>query len=672
MLRAAQLKKSLSRLRPRRRQAPARKPVDARTELLNLAPNPCFRPGPAAGSADDAMPAGLYVHVHNSAHAVTIPGRPGLTGVRVTGTSSNNDTFVAPDGREAKGQFRLGMRPGATYTASVHVVLAEPLRGVLRNTALRIVVGVMKGSSTDAAYARSVPAFNEHGDHRISITFTVPEDATAAWIRLVSGMAEGMGEVYWHSFMLTETASRIDYFDGSRPADDFFEYGWTGQPHASPSRRVLRKAAAVAASLGEGARRTIADRAGQLAASGQAGEAEALIQQLRSREDSYLHCAIAHVRLAGGDDPSARAALRTAIKLGDPSGDAAFALGALEEKARSWSSAAKRYREALDKEPTNSARAYGLVRMLERLGKPDEAMAAAAAGVDADAGLPFSGHAVLARGTKAFTVRREVGRFLVANLDEIRIRAAQRLERPATTSLRMPIFVYWGQGFESAPAVVQRCHAALRLNNPSADIHELTDARVPFYVDIPEAILAALGDDRTHKSDLIRLALLERYGGIWLDATCFVSEPLTPRVDRLLENGDTFGFTYSPAMISSWFLASRQSSYVIHLWRAALFMWWEERGELLGYFLLHHFFEMLYELDDRFRAEWEKGTQLSSRPPHALQAAMLKDYEPTDYQTALENSFVHKLTHKARKPVIVSPASLISHFVRGDLPLRRS
>jgi hypothetical protein len=148
-----------------------------------------------------------------------------------------------------------------------------------------------------------------------------------------------------------------------------------------------------------------------------------------------------------------------------------------------------------------------------------------------------------------------------------------------------------------------------------------------------------------------------------------VSEPLAARVEGLLESADTFGFTYSAPMISSWFLASRPQSYIIHLWRAAMFMWWEERAELIGYFLLHHFFEMLYELDDRFRADWDKGTRLSSHPPHALQATMLADYEPTRYQDALKNSFIHKLTHKARKPVIVSPDSFISHFVRGDLPL---
>jgi tetratricopeptide (TPR) repeat protein len=665
---ARKIKKSLSGLRrswPRER-ARSRSPI----ELVNLAPNPGFRPAPAGSDTSAATPDGLYVHVHNVAHAMTVPGPRAVTGVRVTGTDGSTDTFVAPGGRESKGQLRLGMRPGQTYTASVHVVLSEPLRGLLRNTALRIVVGTMNGSATDANFARSVPALNEHGDHRISLTFTVPDDVTSVWIRLVSGASDGMGEVYWHSFMLTETSSRVDYFDGSQPADEFFTYTWTGGPHASPSRRVLRDPAAIAASLGADARRSMADKAAQLAASGQSGEADALIRYLRSvREDSDLHRAVARVSLAEGDQKSARSALRTAIKQGDPSGDAAFVLGTIEEKARAWGSAAKRYREALDKEPTNSGHAYSLVRMLDRLGRLEEAKAVAAAGVEADADLPFSGHALLDRGTKAFSVRMEVGRFLAENLGEIRTRATQRLERPASTSLHMPIFVYWGQGFDAAPAVVQRCHAALRLNNPSADIHELTDTTVPYYVDIPEAILTALGDDRTHKSDLIRLALLERYGGVWMDATCYASEPLAPRVESLLESADTFAFTYSTPMISSWFLASRPGSYVIHLWRAALFMWWEERAHLLGYFLLHHFFEMLYEMDDRFRADWDKGIRLSSDPPHALQATMLEDYEPARYRSALENSFIHKLTHKARKPLIVSPDSFISHFARGDLPL---
>jgi hypothetical protein len=362
----------------------------------------------------------------------------------------------------------------------------------------------------------------------------------------------------------------------------------------------------------------------------------------------------------------------------DPSGDAAFLLGTIEERGRHWASAAGLYQTGFDKDPTNSARAYRLGAALDRLGKSDASAAARAAGLAADLGLPFEGRAVLDRTARelglaamAFTARMEVGRFVADNLDEIRTRAAQRLERPTATSLRMPIFIYWGQGFQAAPAVVRQCLAALRLNNPGADIHELTDAALPYYVDLPEAVLAAVGDNRTHLSDLIRLALLERYGGVWVDATCFVSEPLAPRVGRLLDDADTFAFTYSTPMISSWFLASRPDSYLIHLWRAAMFMWWEVRSELVGYYLLHHFFEMLYELDDRYRADWDKGTRLGSRPPHALQATMLADYDALTYQGILDESFVHKLSYKTRSSTVLSPDSYLAHFVRGDLPLSR-
>ncbi len=617
----------------------ARTRAGAQPTVVNLVPDPAFR-----GGLD-----GLYVHKHNTCELVEVPGRPKVIGARVTGSNDNNDTHIAPGGRNQPGDLRLGMRPGGTYTACVSVFLPEPLTGLLNPGALRIIPGCVVGGSTRWAVAQSARARNEFGEHRISVTFTVPADATAAWIRLHSGMSAGHGVVYWYDYALTETDHPVDYFDGSTPDDEFFTYEWTGVPNASPSRRTLR--------VGPGS--AVAEQAVRLAARGEVAEAEAL-----AGTDQLL---TARLRAARGDTAAARPELRRLAQTDDPDGDAAYELGTLALAEGAWPTAVKWLRTAVEKRPATPERHYRLAFAYDKLKRRDDSKRTAADGLEHDGPLPFDGRAVLDLDVKCFGARREVGLFLDEHLDQIRTQAEQRLARPAATTLDQPIFVYWGQGFGQAPPLIRACVAALRANNPGERVHLLTDADLAYYVDVPEDLAAALAGNKTHFSDLLRLLLLEKFGGVWVDGTCFVSEPLRPHIDRALAEGSVFAFNYHGPYVSSWLLAARRGSYAMHLWRAAIFLWWERRGELIDYFLLHHFFEMLHHLDPRFRAEWDEGLRLSSAPPHALQTEMLRPYDPARFREIMAGSFAHKLRYKYQ-PYEVTSDSYLAHVIRADLP----
>jgi tetratricopeptide (TPR) repeat protein len=652
------LRSSLARVRAvaERRLRPPSSPMTpppppAVPSVLNLVPDPGFR-----GEPDRPFDAGgLYVHSHNSCEFADVPGRPGVRGARVEGVGANNDTHIAPGGRNAAGAFRLGMRPGHTYTAGVSVYLPEPLTGTLHPAALRLVPGCVVDDAVDWAVARSAPARNEFGHHRISVTFTVPADATAAWIRLHSGMSAGHGVVYWYDYALTETDVALDHFDGSTPAGDFHVFAWTGEPNASPSRRTVRIGRAATSA-------EIAAEAVRLARAGVTEESRYLRGHFTGER-----LAVARIALAEGDRAAAVEALDEVVEAGDPDGAAAYELGRLALTEHRWAAAEKQLRTAVTKRPEDYERGYALAFAYDKLRRRDDSKRTSAAALVHDTKLPFDGPAVLDMDVTSFGARRELGVFLAGNLGRIRTQAEHRLARPVASTFDQPIFIYWAQGFEQAPPVVRTCLAALKATNPDSRVHELTDANLSGYVDVPDGLLDAIGGNRTHFSDLLRLLLLEKFGGIWVDATCLVSEPLRPRVTRALERSSVFAFNYTGPYISSWFLAARPGSYVVHLWRAACFLWWEKRGELVDYFLMHHVFEMLYHLDDRFRADWDAGTRLNSKPPHALQEVMLQAYDPDMYQTVMEGAFAHKLRYKFQAHELQSE-SYLARIIRGDLP----
>lgn len=64
-----------------------------------------------------------------------------------------------------------------------------------------------------------------------------------------------------------------------------------------------------------------------------------------------------------------------------------------------------------------------------------------------------------------------------------------------------------------------------------------------------------------HRADYVRAFLLQRYGGLWVDADCLVMQPLQPVLDLLAEH-DMVGHRERSGLVSNAFLAARSGSRI--------------------------------------------------------------------------------------------------------------
>ena len=97
---------------------------------------------------------------------------------------------------------------------------------------------------------------------------------------------------------------------------------------------------------------------------------------------------------------------------------------------------------------------------------------------------------------------------------------------PAEQQRSNKVWVCWLQGMDAAPELVQRCYRSLQENLTDREIILLTEDNYRQYVSFPEHIQQKIDTGvitRTHFSDLLRLELLIRHGGTWIDATVFCS-----------------------------------------------------------------------------------------------------------------------------------------------------
>lgn len=209
------------------------------------------------------------------------------------------------------------------------------------------------------------------------------------------------------------------------------------------------------------------------------------------------------------------------------------------------------------------------------------------------------------------------------------------------------IWSLWFQGWENAPPLVQACRASWRYHNPDWTINALTRDTLPDF----------LGDDFDQieameiSSDLIRMELLHRFGGIWVDSTTYCLRPLHQWIHHAASSGFfAFNRPGPDRMLSNWFLAAAVGSRIIETWRNDTLAYWHDRTERHTYYWHHGLFAQAYERDADFKAIWDATPKLSADGPHCFVPSRETLFQPVGpfHRLIVETAQTPllKLTHK--------------------------
>ncbi len=96
-----------------------------------------------------------------------------------------------------------------------------------------------------------------------------------------------------------------------------------------------------------------------------------------------------------------------------------------------------------------------------------------------------------------------------------------------TKAIPKVLWLFWQQGKNEAPDTVIQCMRSWSELNPEWVVHTLAQDNIDQYIDLGK-IVARNADRLTPQalSDIVRINLLRKYGGVWADATCFCCQPL--------------------------------------------------------------------------------------------------------------------------------------------------
>lgn len=234
------------------------------------------------------------------------------------------------------------------------------------------------------------------------------------------------------------------------------------------------------------------------------------------------------------------------------------------------------------------------------------------------------------------------------------------------------IWVFWGQGKDHMPDIIKAAHRQLVAFNDNVIL--ITNENVGQYIHLPKVIVEKVNEgiiSLTHYSDIIRNTLLAVHGGLWLDATVWVSGKIS--MDRLkelniysansivLHNKSSVRFWSSfDANWSSWCLWSVNANNLLYVYVSEMLQAMAEREKFFfDYVLLDYFIYSAYRLFPSVKRDID-NINIYNPNRYKLINWMDEPYNETMYKSIIENDFVFKLSYRTPRK---------KHTNKGELTL---
>jgi len=250
--------------------------------------------------------------------------------------------------------------------------------------------------------------------------------------------------------------------------------------------------------------------------------------------------------------------------------------------------------------------------------------------------------------------------------------------------------MYWGQGWLNAPDLVLRCRHSWEQQNSDYKVIALDSDSLSEYIKESSLIELNRADiSIATLSDIIRLELLLKYGGVWTDATVMCSKPLSQWLPDYYSSG-FFAFRNpgSDRLSSNWFLASEADNIILkklhkeftaflamnyfanqnnrlgRVYRTIGKIIWSrnikstrnwfskfavEKLKIYPYYIFHYTFNKIISDDMDCKVAWESSKPFEADLPHRLQKKLASSVKINKIEEFIlsKESPMHKLNWRS-------------------------
>lgn len=211
------------------------------------------------------------------------------------------------------------------------------------------------------------------------------------------------------------------------------------------------------------------------------------------------------------------------------------------------------------------------------------------------------------------------------------------------------IWVFWDKGLENAPPVVRLCIESMKKHSNGATVHLLTRENLKEYLEIPGFIMEKYEKGYmtlAFLTDYMRISLLEKYGGLWLDATVLVSHDIPGDIfkKKLFSLHTPYEKTIfvNDNRIHCYVLGGRKGYSFFTYVRTAVEKYWKDHDFMIDYYLIDYTIMYAYYNNDEIRKAID-SFEYTSPSLYELVPLLNKPLEKKRVDKLLEENLFSKL-----------------------------
>lgn len=167
-------------------------------------------------------------------------------------------------------------------------------------------------------------------------------------------------------------------------------------------------------------------------------------------------------------------------------------------------------------------------------------------------------------------------------------------------------WVFWAQGEEKLLPILRQCYESIKRNSGEYQVTFLTMGNVDDYVEIPDYIKKKVEKGQislTHFSDFLRVSLLNKWGGYWVDVTLFLSKPLLNRNSLFTIRQPYDERHVSKCMWTGYLWYMPKGHPLAHFLVDYLTQYWKKHDKVVDYLLIDYAIRVFYKENKDFSLE---------------------------------------------------------------------
>jgi hypothetical protein len=226
------------------------------------------------------------------------------------------------------------------------------------------------------------------------------------------------------------------------------------------------------------------------------------------------------------------------------------------------------------------------------------------------------------------------------------------------------IWICWWDGIFSMPDIVNSCYKSVVSHSGNFIVNLVTKENYKEYIDFPEYIISKFEKGMisvTHLSDIMRMTLLSKYGGFWLDATVYVTGAINFDNLSFFTVRRNLGGKYVPQQRWTGNCMAGSPDILLFSFVYDIFReYWMEFNEMIDYFLIDYAIAMAYNNIPEVKIMMDNNRQ-NNENYMVLNRYLHKEYSSGEFNEITADTIFHKLTWKTKHSVL-TPDNKLTYF----------